>query len=115
MSFVKLKKRWALEREARRCQAKILKRSLLERGRPVFEKFGIRKVLLFGSVADDWCSEMSDLDVLVLPLSSRNYWDFRHELEEAVGIPVDLYTEDDDPVFMKKILSRGEVVYEVQS
>lgn len=113
MRFEKLKKRWALEHKARRARAKVLKRLLLENGGPVFEKFGIRKVILFGSVADGLSHKRSDLDVLVIPLPNQKYWEFRHELEEAVGIPIDLYTENDASCFVEKILSRGETVYEV--
>ncbi|MBL7180960.1 MAG: nucleotidyltransferase domain-containing protein [Desulfobacterales bacterium] len=69
--------------------------------------------MIFGSVADNLCNEKSDLDILVIPLSNEKYWDFRHELEEALGLQIDLYTKNDDPVLVKKIFSRGEIVYEV--
>jgi predicted nucleotidyltransferase len=36
---------------------------------------------------------MSDLDILVIPLKNKQYWDFRYELEEAVDLPIDLYAE----------------------
>ena len=29
-------------------------------------------------------------------------------MEEALGSPLDLFTQDDDPRFVQKILSRGE-------
>ena len=41
------------------------------------------------------------------------YWDFRYELEEAVGLPIYLYTDLDDPIMVEKIISRGETLYEV--
>ena len=115
MPFAKLKKRWALEREQRKTRSKTIKRLLLEQGKTVFEKFSVSKVIIFGSVADNLCGEKSDLDILVTPLSNDKYWEFRHVLEEAIGVQIDLYTENDDPVLVKKILSRGEILYEVQS
>lgn len=115
MPFAKLKKRWILKREQRKTRSKTIKRSLLEQGKTVFEKFGVSKVILFGSVTDNLCDEKSDLDILVIPLSNDKYWEFRHELEEAIGVQIDLYTENDDPVLVKKILSRGKILYEVQS
>ena len=48
-----------------------------------------------------------------MPLKNRQYWDFRHELEEAVDLPIDLYTDSDDPILVEKIISRGETIYEV--
>jgi predicted nucleotidyltransferase len=86
---------------------------LLERGIAVFKKFGIRKVIVFGSVAEGVCGEMSDIDILVMPLKNSQYWDFRYELEEAVDLRIDLYTDLDDPVLVEKITSRGETLYEV--
>jgi len=85
----------------------------LEHGVAVFKKFDIHKVIVFGSVADGVCGEMSDLDILVMPLKNSLYWDFRHELEEAVDLPIDLYTDLDDPILVEKIISRGEKIYEV--
>ncbi|MBC8179886.1 nucleotidyltransferase domain-containing protein [candidate division KSB1 bacterium] len=113
MGFEKLKERWAREREKQIVLAGNMKERLLDRGIPIFKKFGVQKVILFGSVANGYCGERSDLDILVLPLPSERYWDFRYDLEEAVDIPLDIYTESDDPVFIKKILSRGEVIYEI--
>ena len=113
MPFEKLMKRRALERKARKVRSERLKSLLIERGVAVFEKYSVRKVVVFGSVADGVCTEMSDLDILVIPLKNKQYWDFRYELEEAVDLPIDLYTDLDDPILIKKIISRGETLYEV--
>jgi predicted nucleotidyltransferase len=86
---------------------------IVKRGFAVFEKYGIDKVVVFGSVANGVCSEMSDIDILVLPLKNSQYWDFRHELEEAVDMPIDLYTDLDDRFLVEKIISRGETIYEI--
>ena len=113
MAFEKLKKRRAVKRKRRKIRSELVKSLLLERGIDVFKKFDIRKVIVFGSVADGICGEMSDIDILVMPLKNKQYWDFRYELEEAVDLPIDLYTDSDDPILVKKIISRGETLYEV--
>lgn len=113
MAFEKLKTRRAIKREMQRIRSERLKFLLLERGLAVFEKFGICKVIVFGSVAEGVCGEMSDIDILVMPLKNKQYWDFRHELEEAVDLQIDLYTDLDDPILVEKIISRGEKIYEV--
>ncbi len=113
MAFEKLEKRRAVERERRKIRSERVKSLLLELGIAVFKKFAIRKVIVFGSVADGICGDRSDLDILVMPLKNSQYWDFRYELEEAVGLPIDLYTDLDDPIFVEKITSRGETLYEV--
>ena len=113
MAFEKLRKRRAAELERRKIRSDQLKFLLLERGLSVSKKFGVCKVIVFGSVADAVCSEMSDIDILVMPLNNKQYWDFRYELEEAVDLPIDLYTDLDDPILVEKIISRGETLYEV--
>ena len=113
MAFEKFKKRRAAERERRNSRSDRAKLFLVERGLSVFSKFGVSKVIVSGSVADGVCSEMSDIDILVMPLKNNQYWDFRYELEEAVDLPIDLYTDLDDPIMVEKIISRGETLYEV--
>ena len=111
--FDKLKLRWKKEREGRHTRAVRLRKHLLERGTPVFKRYHVRKVVLFGSVQNGRCSADADIDILVSPLSNSNYWEFKHDLEAVLGTPVDLYTNLDEPVFVQKIQSRGEVIYEV--
>ena len=113
MTLEKFKKRRAIKREMQKSRSERLKTTLLKRGDVVFKKFCIRKVIVFGSVADGVCGEMSDIDILAMPLKNSEYWDFRYELEEAVDLPIDLYTDLDDPILVQKIMSRGEIIYEV--
>jgi hypothetical protein len=46
---------------------------------------------------------MSDTDILVMPLKNNQYWDFRYELEEAVDLPIDLYTDLDIQSWLKRL------------
>jgi predicted nucleotidyltransferase len=115
MNYDKLKERWRVERATRRQQAAERKHALQTRGLPVFKKFGIQKAVVFGSVTAHSSRVESDIDLLVMPLAAEHYWAFRHELEQALEYPLDLYTQDDDPGFVKKILARGDTVYDVQS
>jgi predicted nucleotidyltransferase len=52
----------------------------------------------------------SDLDLLVIPVTAENYWPLRRDLEAVVDRPLDLYTQDDDPDFVRKIMERGEPI-----
>ena len=114
-TYEKLKQRWQAEQMARAQQAEARKAAILTKGISIFKKFGVQKVVLFGSVADNSSGETSDLDLLAAPLSAKNYWACRHELEQAVEYPIDLYTQDDEQTFVAKILQRGEVIYEVHA
>ncbi|MDQ3460159.1 MAG: nucleotidyltransferase domain-containing protein [Deinococcota bacterium] len=111
MTFDKLKARWQLEAQGQKREA-AARRAALTRAKPLFARFGVRKAVLFGSVAAGRSRAGSDIDLLVLPLAAAQYWDFKRELEESLAYPVDLHSQDDDPGFVEKVLSRGEVIYE---
>jgi predicted nucleotidyltransferase len=62
----------------------------------VKERFGVRSLRLFGSVARDHASDHSDVDILVAfedQPTFRGYMDLRIFLEDLLGIDVDLVTE----------------------
>jgi predicted nucleotidyltransferase len=111
--FSHLKEKWDKDRESRVRDSARIKQLIRDRGTSVFKKYGIAKAVIFGSLAEERYSQTSDIDILVKDLSNEKYWEFRRELEEALDIPVDLYTDKDDPNFVTKILSRGELIYEV--
>jgi predicted nucleotidyltransferase len=61
-----------------------------------FKRFGVVSVSVFGSVARDEASDVSDVDVLAKferPLTFRRFMDFRFYLEDLLGMKVDLVTE----------------------
>ena len=112
--FTKLERRWEEERVARAERSAGLRARLIEQGLPVLRAHGVRQVWLFGSVATGTAESASDIDLLVTPVSAADYWALRRELEAALGNPVDLYTQDDDAGLVRKIIERGERLYEVQ-
>jgi predicted nucleotidyltransferase len=114
-TFEKLKKKWASEKLARKRLSQSMRDAIIEKGQPVFRRFQIEKVFLFGSVLDSRSHEGSDIDILVSPLPRSAYWSFKHEMEETVGFTIDLHTQDDDPKFVRKVIERGEIIYAVQS
>lgn len=113
MKFDKLKRRWERDRIRRHRDSELRKKLLKEKAIPVFKKYHISKAVLFGSAAENRCRPDSDIDLFVSPLPVEYYWDFMRELQDTIGLPVDTYTDTDDEVFVKKILERGEVLYEI--
>jgi predicted nucleotidyltransferase len=71
-------------------------------------------VYLFGSVAAGTAGPRSDIDMLAMPVAAEAFWCLRRDLEAALGQRLDLYTQRDDPEFVRKIMERGELIYEVQ-
>lgn len=69
------------------------------------------RAYLFGSIAEGRVGAQSDVDLLVLGVCAAAYWNLRRDLEQALGRPLDLFTQDDDPVFVAKIIARGQVIY----
>ena len=111
--YEKLKQRWSREKSDAYARADGLKKQLLSRGTPVFKKFDLQAVYLFGSLAAGRSRQDSDIDLYVSILPNDLYWEFRHELEEAVQLPIDLYTDSDNRGFVDKIIERGEKIYGV--
>lgn len=112
MTFDKFKAAYAAKRKQQQCNHQQRKAVVIERAKPVFERFGIRQAVLFGSLAQGHSSRHSDVDLLVMPLAATQYWEFRRALEEALKLPVDIYTQDDESQFVAKVLARGEVIYD---
>jgi len=111
--FTSLHQKWKqIERERYAC-SKEMKRRLIEDGKNIYERYRIRKVVLFGSVLENRMSVNSDVDLLVDPLPAEYFFAFQCLLEEVLNVPVDLHTMNEDRKFVEKILARGEVIYEV--
>ena len=111
MSFHKLTARWERERQQRQVQASARKRALKTKGVALFKKYGVKKAVLFGSASSGASSSSSDIDLLVSPLEQQRYWEFKHQLQEATGYDIDLYTQADDPAVVTKVLERDEIIY----
>ncbi len=112
MNYDKLIQRRERHRRDMMRQSEEMMFRIKEKGIPVFKRYGIRRVILFGSIIRQNLSKFSDLDMLVIPLENERYWDFNRELEGVLKIPLDIYTQNDDPGFVEKIKSRGETIYE---
>ena len=111
-SFDQLRQRWRSKAERRALMHQARKALVCSQALPVFRLFGIRQAILFGSLQDGRSTTRSDVDLLVMPLPPERYWEFRHALEQALKLPVDIYTQDDDPYLVAKVLERGEVIYD---
>ena len=60
------------------------------------ERFGVKRIRLFGSTARNEAREDSDVDVLVefeRPATFDSYFGLLHFLEDQLGVSVDLVTE----------------------
>ena len=112
-SFKKLHEKWRKNREEARKNAALVKQRLLKEGTLVFKKYGIEMAVIFGSLAEERHTPTSDIDLLVRYLTNDKFYDFKRELEDTIGGPIDLYTDKDDTMFVNKIISRGEVIYEI--
>jgi predicted nucleotidyltransferase len=70
---------------------------LVESKSTLLERYGVTRLALFGSTARDAARDDSDVDVLVAfdgPATSRRYFGVQFYLEDLLGRPVDLVTEN---------------------
>ncbi len=92
--------------------------------RPIFERYGILKAIVFGSFARGEPTRRSDVDLLLVQDTGKRFLDrydgILGEITDAVhGRDVDLliYTPDElccmaDRPFIRTVLSEGIVIYE---
>jgi len=82
--------------------------------RRLVESHHARNARVFGSVVRGDDTDGSDLDIIVDPQPGATLFDLgalQVELEEALGIPVDLLTPEDlPPGFRAKVLAEAEPV-----
>jgi predicted nucleotidyltransferase len=112
MHFNKLKAKIEKENELNRQRAATLKAKLTQDGVAIYKRYQLRKVIIFGSLTDRHFSGRSDVDIYVEPLDNQKYWEFRHALEDLLDADIDLHSDKDDLNFIKKIIDRGEIIYE---
>jgi len=112
MDYSKLKNRWQKECEEKDSISKELREKILVHGKKIFRAYNIDRVVLFGSVVTGKAHAKSDIDLVVFGLSKDKYWSFKSDIEDATGRVVDIYTDQDDEVFIQKQLARGEILYE---
>jgi len=77
------------------------------------EKYGVKKIGIFGSYSKEMQDEKSDLDILVQFERPIGFFDFitlEDYLKEKLGIKVDLVTEDAIKSVIKPYIMR-EVMY----
>ena len=110
--FGKLRARQAQEREGLRAEGARLQALVGCVVPPILRRYGATRGWLFGSIAAGLCHARSDVDLLVLGVPAAAYWAPRHDLEQALDRPVDLLTQDDDPVMVRKITERGVLIHE---
>jgi predicted nucleotidyltransferase len=72
----------------------------------------IKKIILFGSLAEGRFSRNSDIDIYIEGLKPENYYKALHKLEDFLRKEVELYTDTDSRDFIEKIKARGIVLYE---
>jgi predicted nucleotidyltransferase len=87
--------------------------ALLSRSKPELQqRFGVVRLALFGSRARDQARGDSDADVLVAfdgPADSRRYFGVQFYLEDLLGCPVDLVTEQTLRLELRPFVERDAI------
>ena len=83
---------------------------------PVFARYGVRRVVLFGSYAKGQASEYSDIDLLVdSGLRGLRFVSLLDEMRRAVGKEIDLFDVthiEKDSWIHREIQKTGVTLYE---
>lgn len=108
-------KRFKEDEERLKCRGKQAKKAVMEMSRVLVEKFGVKKVWLFGSLAEGLFWEGSDIDLAVEGLSSEVYFAALSEIWRLLpgGMELDLIPlEDAYESLRERVLKEGEILYD---
>ena len=72
----------------------------------------IKKIIIFGSMANRSMNDFSDVDVFVDSIEPSKYWELLSFLSKKLQRDVDIITPDDDPYLQDIIFQNGVVIYE---
>jgi len=90
--------------------------TIKERITPIAKDYGVKRVYLFGSYANNTANDESDVDLLIekgVPLSLVMLSGMLQDAKEALGVSVDLITTDGiEPDFQKQISGSEILLYE---
>ncbi|HHW01693.1 MAG TPA: nucleotidyltransferase domain-containing protein [Thermoanaerobacterales bacterium] len=91
----------------------------------LIEKYDPLKIILFGSLATGNIHEYSDIDLVVIKNTTKNFYDRLEEmvdlLKKDVGTDIIVYTpeeakelEESDMFFREEVIKKGKVLYEAK-
>lgn len=91
---------------------------------PIFEKYGIERAILFGSIARGTYGKRSDVDLILIQRTEKRFLDryegILGELQQAIrGRDVEVFIDTPEEFqaiihrpFIRKALAEGKVIYE---
>jgi len=84
--------------------------------RPVFERYNVRRAVLFGSIAKGTNDENSDVDLLVdSGLRGLKFYGLAADVEDTIGLSVDIFDVKHiipDSMIYQEISATGVCIYE---
>jgi predicted nucleotidyltransferase len=104
---------------------KVLLEEELSRVIADIRNWGVKKVILFGSMARGEVGRASDLDLLIIQETSERFLDrpdaFYERIKPRVAMDILVYTPEEaarmqeDSSFVRRVLREGRVLYEAES
>jgi predicted nucleotidyltransferase len=78
------------------------------------DEYEVERVILFGSLAKNRFTLSSDIDLAVAGLTAANFFTAYADLTRLTRFRIDLKPFDDSlhPHFYRRVLERGEILYE---
>lgn len=110
-SAVVKRERQRRDAEARRAQS--VREKLAEVAHVLANEFGVRKIVLFGSLTEGRLPEDSDVDLLVEGLANARYFEAMSRVWEITGVPPDIVPRESGRAeVVARALRDGEILYE---
>lgn len=107
------RRRWAEEREAGEQRRALALEEAGRAARLLVERYGVRRVVLFGSLAWGRFQATSDIDLAVEGLAPERFYRAGAELDREISVPVDLkLVAECPPLLRQRFEMEGIVLHE---
>ena len=104
-------------------RGKLLQKEVGEFVDRIKKAYGPDKIILFGSVATEKSKECSDIDIIIIKETEKNFWERLREISKycsrEIGMDVLVYTPEEfeklsqnRKFFEQEVLVKGKIIYE---
>jgi predicted nucleotidyltransferase len=116
MKDIKFATHWKEKQEQRRLYfqslAEAARKDLDKVVQVLIQRYGIKRVILFGSLSKGKFAEGSDVDIAVEGLPRADFYEALSAVNRVTSLWIDLKPlEDLDPFFRERVLEKGQVLF----
>lgn len=88
----------------------MIKKDKIKRAVEILKQYGVKEIYILGSAISDDFTQNSDLDIAIRGLPDKLYFTVAGELMMQLNMSVDLIDLDEDTLFTRYLIDKGELL-----